>query len=337
MIYPKFLKKGGTIGVVSISDGKVDEFSLARLDNAYDTLRHLGYRICEMGNVRSSYQGRSANSQKRAKYLLELFEDADVDVIMAASGGDFAVEVLSNLSFDKISRHPKWFMGYSDNTVLGFVLTVKYDIASFYSDHISCFGMKEWHCCVENYWNILHGKLIEQKSFERYQSKYLEYETGLEGYCLDKEVQWKNFSGKEIVKIEGRLLVGCLDVLLSLVGTKYDAMSEFLSRYRDEGIVWFLETCELSSEQLIRGLWQLREAGWFRYVKGFVFGRTLYKKSYYGIAYEEALREALCMFQCPVIIDADFGHTDPKMVLINGSYVIVEQNGCKGTLNMVLK
>lgn len=337
MIYPKFLEKGGTIGVTSISDGKVDELSLVRLDNAYDKLKKLGYYIYETENVRSSYHGRSAGGRKRAECLLELFVKEEVDVIIGASGGDFAVEMLPYLDFDKVMSHPKWFLGYSDNTAFSFVLTTKYGIASFYSDNISCFGMEKWHSSVENYWKILRGNMIEQKSFDRYQSNYLQYKTGLEGYCLDKEVRWKNFSKKDVLKIEGRLLVGCLDVLLSLVGTKYDEVAQFVGQYKDEGLVWFLESCELSSEQLIRGLWQLREAGWFRYVNGFVFGRTPYKKSYYGIDYEDALKESLSMLDCLIIIDVDFGHTDPKMTLINGSYVRIEQNGSKGTLNMILK
>lgn len=337
MIYPKFIDKGDYIGVAAPSDGKVNKLDLVRLDSAYQKLRELGFNVLESNNVRCSFKGRSASGRDRAKYLEELFFNDDIKIIISASGGDFLLEILSYIDFSVIIDNPKWFCGYSDNTGLGFVITTMLDIASMYSDNISCFGMDKWHNSVSNFLEILKGNIMEQRNFSRYQSNYLEYKTGLEGYNLDSLVCWRNLNGEDSLKLRGRLIGGCLDVLLSLVGTKYDYVSEFVERYEDDGIIWFLESCELSSEQMIRGLWQLREADWFKYVNGFIFGRPIMRKSFYDIDYEEAIKFSLDVFDVPIIVDVDFGHTNPRMTLINGSYVEIESSKGKGNIKMSLK
>ena len=337
MIYPKFIKDNSTIGVTAPSDGKVDKLDLIRLDNAYSKLKKLGYNIKETNSVRLSINGRSNNAKTRASELEELFNDKNTDIIISASGGEFMLEILPYLNYNIIKNNPKWFCGYSDNTSLGFLLPTVLDIASIYGDNISSFGMDKWHTSINNYLEILKGNIIIQNSFDKYQSTYQEYITGLENYNLDSKVNWINLTGEKEIKLEGRLIGGCLDVLLTLVGTKYDKVKEFINRYEKDGIVWFLESCDLSSEQIIRGLWQLKEAGWFKNTKGFIFGRTVTKKTYTNTSYEDAIKQSLVELNVPIIIDADFGHTSPRMTIINGCYTIITSKSSKGEIKQILK
>ena len=337
MIYPKFLKNNSTIGVTAPSDGKIDKLDLIRLENAYSKLKNLGYSITETNSVRKSNHGRSNEAKKRANELEDLFKDNNIDVIISASGGEFMIEILPYLNYNIIKNNPKWYCGYSDNTTLGFILPTKYDIASIYADNISSFGMDKWHTSINNYLEILKGNIINQKSFDKYQSNYQEYITGLEGYNLNSKVNWLNLTGQKEIKLEGRLIGGCLDVLLTLVGTKYDNVNKFINKYKSDGIVWFLESCDLSSEQIVRGLWQLKEAGWFKYTKGFIFGRTITKKTYTNTSYEEAIKQSLVELNVPIIIDADFGHTTPRMTIINGCYAIITSKNGKGIIKQILK
>lgn len=337
MIYPEFITSKDSIGITAPSDGKTDKLDLKRLDNAYHKLSSLGFNIIETKNVRCSILGRSDTSKNRAKYLEELFQNKDIKVIISASGGDFLIEILQYINFDVIKNNPKWFCGYSDNSTLSFIITTKYEIASMYSDNISCFGMNNWHPSINNYLNILKGNIITQNSFSKYQSSYIEYKTSLEEYNLDKPVNWHNLNNEDKINIEGRFIGGCLDCLLSLVGTKYDNVTNFIEKYKNDGIIWFLESCELSSEQLIRALIQLKEAGWFKYSKGIIFGRPILNKSYYNISYQDAIETSINDLKIPIIIDADFGHTAPRMTLINGSYVQINSTKGKGTLKTILK
>lgn len=336
MIYPKFLQKFDTIAVSAPSDGKTDKLDLIRLDNAYSKLENIGFKIKEDSNVRVSINARSASALVRAKNILNNFKDKDAKAIISASGGEFLMEILPYIDANVIRNNPTWFCGYSDNTALAFFITTALDIATIYSDNISCFGMDNWHDSVYNFLEVLKGNIIIQKSFSMYQSNYLEYKTGLEGYNLDTKVNWCNLNRHKI-SMSGRLVGGCLDVLLNLVGTRYDKVSEFTTRYKDDGIIWFLESCDLTNEQIIRGLWQLKEAGWFSSTKGFIFGRSVFTKTYTNTSYEDAIKTSLEELDVPIIIGADFGHTVPRMTLINGSYAKIKSIDGKGSIEMLLK
>ena len=68
--------------------------------------------------------------------------------------------------------------------------------------------------------------------------------TGLEEFVPEKEVEWRNlppkgFEGIDEIYIQGRILGGCLDILKSLVGTRFDKTVEFAERYYEDGILWF--------------------------------------------------------------------------------------------------
>ena len=336
MIYPKFLQKFDTIAVSAPSDGKTDKLDLIRLDNAYSKLENIGFKIKEDSNVRVSINARSASALVRAKNILNNFKDKDTKAIISASGGEFLMEILPYIDANVIRNNPTWFCGYSDNTALSFFITTALDIATIYSDNISCFGMDNWHDSVYNFLEVLEGNIIIQNSFSLYQSNYLEYKTGLEGYNLDTKVNWCNLNRQKI-RMSGRIVGGCLDVLLNLVGTRYDKVSEFTTRYKDDGIIWFLESCDLTNEQIIRGLWQLKEAGWFSSTKGFIFGRSVFTKTYTNTSYEDAIKTSLEELDVPIIIGADFGHTAPRMTLINGSYAKIKSIDGKGSIEMLLK
>ncbi|MDD6223432.1 MAG: hypothetical protein PUB18_00315 [bacterium] len=133
------------------------------------------------------------------------------------------------------------------------------------------------------------------------------------------------------------MLGGCLDLLVSLVGTQFDYVSEFIERYREDGIVWFFDNAELTSEQLIRALWQLKMAGWFSYTNGIIFGRSMVESSYHDISFEKALKKSLSDFKVPVLWDFDFGHVGPRMTIINGALTIVHYKDSKGSIQFMLQ
>ena len=62
------------------------------------------------------------------------------------------------------------------------------------------------------------------------------------------------------IKMEGRLIGGCLDVLTLLLGTKYDKVQAFTERYKEDGIIWFIEACDLNVMGIRRALWQMEQA-----------------------------------------------------------------------------
>lgn len=337
MIYPKHLEKGYKIGVTAPSAGIEKELDQVRFENAIKQFEALGYPVVATNNVRTCIKGRSSDGPTRAKELMQLIHDPEIRAIIAYSGGDYLMEMLSHVDFDAINKHPKWIQGYSDITGLLFTITTNLDIATIYSNNFSAFGMARWHTSLKDNLSIMEGQDIRQDSFDRYQDGFLTKVTGLEEFALDKEVKWRNlYSSKagqeDELHIKGRALGGCLDVILNLIGTRFDKTKEFIQKYKEDQILWFLESYDLSSEALTRGLWQLKEAGWFEHAAGFVFGRPAFFQSYYDISYDEAVLSVLGELNLPIILDADIGHKPPQFAMINGAFATVQSGKGRGSI-----
>ncbi len=338
MRYPSKLEKGSTIGVTACSAGYESEADLAALANGIRHFNERGYEVLVTDNVYTAYKGRSSDGATRARQLMDLFDHHKVRSVFAACGGDYLCELLPYMDFRGLEADPKWVQGYSDTTGLTFTITTNLDIATIYSYNFSTFGMEPWHRSLEDSVKIMEGTDVVQHSFDRYQDGHLEKVTGLETFDLTQPVEWKNIYGKngnrEELVIKGRLLGGCLDVLLNLIGTKYDKTLEFINRYQEDGILWFLESFDLGSEALVRGLWQLREAGWFQHAAGFIFGRPAMFQSYTDTSYEEAVDTILGELGLPIILDADIGHKPPQFAMVNGAMAEIRSIGGKGSIQI---
>ena len=337
MIYPEFLKENDTIGVTAPSDGITDKVKLKRLDNAIKSFEERGLNIKETPNVRCSVKGRSSSSKERVIELENLYKDKNIKAIICASGGDFLLKMLSDLDLSIIKENPKWLQGNSDPTGLLFAITTNLDIATLYSDNFGCFGMEPWHESLENNLEILKGNIIEQKSFSKYEKGFKDYITGKEPYELTEKVYWKNLNNEDSINIHGRIIGGCLDLIADLFGTRFDKTKDFLEKYKDDGIIWYFDVCELSSESIIRTLWKLKDNGYFKYTKGILFSRVYACNSYYDIPYEEAIYESLKTLNIPIIINTDIGHVSLRMTIINGAIATITSSKGKGKIKFELK
>ena len=119
-----------------------------------------------------------------------------------------------------------------------------------------------------------------------------------------------------------------MDCLVNLTGTRFDKVKEFTEKYKEDGLIWFLESCELNVMSIRRAIWQMKEAGWFSYVKGFLIGRPLcFGEEMFGIDQYRAITDLLAEYQVPIIMDADIGHLAPMMPIVSGSTAEVMVKG----------
>lgn len=341
MIFPRYIKKGDTIAVTAPSHSIDREADQERFLHGKEMLKEAGYEVYFTDNVfkPSDSFGRSGTPQEKAKEFNECIEDKSVSAIISASGGDFLAEMLPYVDLEAVKENPKWFQGYSDNTSLAYYITTKADVATAYGATFSDFGMDPWQECVTRGLGVLEGKVKVQKSFKTFNNGMSEREKEniYRGYGSSGKVCWKNVCGEEDGKITmtGRLLGGCLDVLMNISGTRYDGTLEFMEKYKDDGIIWFLEGYDLAFAPLMEALWKLKEMGWFKYAKGIVFGRPLLypEERFDGFvfpSYETVLKERLGELNIPVIMDADIGHKGPQFVMIEGAMAKVESSKGKG-------
>ncbi|MGN0505444.1 MAG: S66 peptidase family protein [Lachnospiraceae bacterium] len=335
MIFPDNLKQGDTIGVTACSAGNAEVVDLLRADSAAGQLTVRGFRVKETPNVRTDKEGRSSSAKERARQLHSLVTDEQVRMILLAKGGDYLAEMLPYVDYEEIARHPKWYQGYSDPTGLLFSITTKCDMATVYGTNYGDFGMRPWHECLENNIELLEGKRSTQNNFAIYQDGFLKKTTGYEPYQTTQPVKLQSVRGEEKLHMEGRLLGGCLDVLIDLVGTPYENVKGYIEKYCKDGILWYLESFALSRERLPIALWHLREAGWFEHASGFIFGRPAFFDNSTETTYEEAVLEALGCLNVPIVTGADIGHKPPYMTVINGAYGVLDYE--KTTLRLQMR
>ena len=330
MKYAEFLKPGGTIGFIAPSFGCATEPYISRFNNARIKFQEMGYRCVEGPNCRiSSGIGKSNTPEKCGKEINDFFLNDKCDVIISCGGGETMCEDLPYIDYNSIADNPpKWFMGYSDNTNLVFTLPVLCDTAAIYGPCVSEFGQKNWHQSVNDAFNTLTGKSIVSHGFDKWEKDPFDAKSDpLCGFNCTERSSLKimgSARGQSSVKFSGRLIGGCLDILTLLCGTKYDKVNEFCSKYKNDRIIWFIESCDLTSVAVRRSLWSLKESGWFDNASGFIIGRPyLYDDESFGLTQTQAVVEILDDLSLPIILNADIGHLSPMMPVIAGAYAEV--------------
>lgn len=326
MIYPSFLKQGQAIGVTAPSAGVGR--SLDDYEASIAVLQAEGYAIRETASVRVNAL-RAADAPTRARELEQCFADPENAMVMCAAGGDFLNEILPEVSWKKLAAHPKWCMGASDPTGILYPLTVSYDIATLYGMNAGSFDVGTDFAFVRSCLDLLRGRKIVQHSSDWCNPRPGWEQDHLE---LDTPTRWE--SNVPHLRVSGRAVGGCVDVLKDLIGTPYDRTARFVRKYAEDGFIWFLDDFSMSAENLYRTLCQMRSAGWMAHVRAVVLGRVLFESSDTGMTYAEALQRALP--GVPVIWNADIGHTSPAMTLMLGSVAHLNYRDGKAGLRFTL-
>lgn len=362
MRYPEFLPEGGTIGFVAPAFGCSIEPYYSGFEFARKTWSDMGYKMNLGPNcLLAEGIGISNTPEKCGRELTDYYCSKENHVLISCGGGELMCEILDYVDFDKIkAARPKWFMGYSDNTNMTFLLTTMCDTAAVYGPCVSEFRMEDWHPALRDSFGILNGaKATEMTdvSGEKVQSVTVTNYDGWEKeslkdeehplvpYNITEPFAMKAYIGTKNVELdneiifEGRLLGGCMDCLVNLLGTSFDHVSEFVEKYKEDGFVWFIESCDLNVMSIRRAMWQMEHAGWFKYVKGFLIGRPLCgsDQEMLGLDTYRAVTEAVGKYGVPILMDLDIGHVPPKMPVISGSYAKVRAKDNTFTLEMVLK
>ncbi len=361
MRYPQNLQNNGTIGFVAPSFGCQIEPYKSCFENAQNQFSRMGYGL-DLGP--NCYAGEgigiSNTPENCAEELMEYYCSAKNDCLISCGGGELMCEILEYMNFETLKdEKPKWFMGYSDNTNMTYLLATLCDTASIYAPCVGAFGMEQWHESLEDAFGILKGEVGTVKGYGKWERESLKSAENplapyhvteksiLKSYLGNQKVYWKgdtNTSMKEneeLLEIEklhfqGRLLGGCMDCLVNLLGTKFDKTVEFIEKYKEDGIIWFLEACDLNVFAIRRAMWQMEQAGWFQYVKGFLIGRPLAacEQEMMGLDAYDAVLKVAGSKKVPVIMDVDLGHLPPMMPIIVGSMGEVEVSGNEISVTM---
>ena len=331
MRYPEFLRENGTIGFVAPSFGCAIEPYHTAFEHALEKFEGLGYQL-ELGPNCFLDEGIGISNTPKAcgEELNQYYCSDHSDILISCGGGELMCEVVSYMDFDRMKlAQPKWYMGYSDNTNFTFLSATICDTAAIYGPCAATFGMEPWHESLEDAFELLKGQRTHFHNYTMWEKESLkDEEHPFVPYHLTETTRIRNFpEGK--IEMEGRLIGGCMDCLVTLLGTEFDHVKEFTKRYQEDGFIWFLEACELNVMSIRRAIWQMKHAGWFEHVKGFLIGRPLcFGEEMFGIDQYRAVLDLLEDLDVPIIMDMDIGHLAPMMPMVCGAttHVISENN-----------
>ncbi|DAZ94423.1 TPA: hypothetical protein N0F65_002563 [Lagenidium giganteum] len=253
-IKPSRLRRGDTVALLAPSSG-LAALVPHRLEQAKRCIQALGYVVKVYPSVErrpsdnmsvfiesEQAEGRvldpalyspafptygSADGLMRARELMDAFQDPDVRAILCTIGGFNSHESLEYLDFDVIRANPKIFCGFSDITTLHLALAARADLVSFYGPSAICqFG--EFPHPLSYTVEYFSKAVCENEpigaispSTEWTDDKTANWFTQSDIEYVDKMKPNAGYEWLRPGSATGRLLGGCLPVLMNVRGTKY--------------------------------------------------------------------------------------------------------------------
>lgn len=327
MRYAPFIKPGDTLGYIAPSFGcSIDPYKSC-FDNALKNWQEAGYKSLLGPNAYAGEGcGISNTPEKCAEEFMSFYLSQEPAALLSVGGGELMCEILPFIDWDKIKdAGPKWFMGYSDNTNITYPLTTICDVASIYGPCAQSFGMEPMHDFLKDAKALLEGTKLSFEGYGMYEVESLKSKDdplvplNATAPRNIKVFDGEKFSSDKEVHFSGRLLGGCLDSLINLLGTRFDKTRDFIERYKEDGILWFIESCELNPYEIRRAIWQMDNAGWLENCKGFLIGRPGGECDFEELDHIRAYLEPLSKLNVPAILDIDIGHVAPQLPVISGA------------------
>jgi muramoyltetrapeptide carboxypeptidase len=267
---PIRIRPGDTVGVVAPS-GVVQE---ERLASGVRVLEGWGFRVVTGDAVLARRAYLAGSDGARRADVQRMLDDPAVRGIFCARGGYGSQRIVPQLDLRGLSRQPKPIVGYSDATAL-LSAVVQSGVAT------------------------IHGPMVASdlagSSTATSQERLLRMLT-------DPDFLWSADVPVEVRpgRAEGRLVGGCLSVIVTLLGTPW--APDF-----DDGIV-FLEDVHEWPYRIDRLLTQLRQSGILDRVAGVVFGTMAACRSADGIEALDVVRECFADAPHPVGFGVAAGH-----------------------------
>ncbi|MCG2792727.1 MAG: LD-carboxypeptidase [Weeksellaceae bacterium] len=298
--FPKPLKKGDSIAIISPA-GSVE---VAQLENTLALIQSKGYDAVLGENVYANYQNGysfAGTEKQRIKDINWALNDPDISAIWASRGGYGCQHLIQHLDLSEFINTPKWYIGYSDNTVIQSYLLQK-GFASIHGQTIkkAIFGVTE-----KSY------ELI----FDILKEKYPNYT--IESTDFNREGE-----------TAGILVGGNLALIYALLGTQYSF------DFKDK--ILFIEDIGENFYAMDRMIMSLELAGVFKKIKGLIVGgMTSMGKENENENYDQSfdpfvnqlIAERVSKYDFPTAFNFPNGHIFDNRPLIIGSEIKMSVGG----------
>ena len=238
IIRPPALRPGDKVGIIAPASNLKRDL----LEAGVARLRQLGYEPIYSPDIFDRDLYFAGTLERRLREIEEMLARKDIRAMMCARGGYGSNYLLERILFEYFARHPKIFLGYSDNTSL---LTAIHDRTGLVT---------------------FHGPMI---------TKDFASPGGVELTSWNNAVQGVSAWTLPTTEVEvlqsgrarGRIYGGCLSMLVASLGTPYEIQTD--------DTLLFLEDIAAKPYQIDRMIMQLRLAGKLARIRGIIFGEML--------------------------------------------------------------
>lgn len=328
-IIPNKLQKGDEIRVIAPSRN-MSILNDETINIAKTTLENMGFKVTFGKNVyKTEYEEYLCSSiNDRVEDLHEAFKDKNVKAILTVIGGFNVNQILDYIDYDLIKNNPKIICGYSDITALLEAITRKTGLVTYYGPHFSTFGIKLGNEYTIDYFKKM---LVENDSVEVKASNSWSNDL----WFLDQDKrEFENNKGLEVINYgsgKGTIIGGNLCTLNLLQGTSYmPKANDIILFIEDDGEnhETFTKTFDRDFESLIQCLGKGN-------IKGIIIGRAEKSCSMGYEKWQMIFNTKKDLNNIPIIINADFGHTNPMITIPLGGEAII--NATKEEVNIIIK
>lgn len=294
IIFPQSLKKGDKIALISPA-GAVEE---SQLEKGIKLIESNGYEPVLGKHLYTKYSNGynyAGTEKERISEMNWAFNNEEIGAIWASRGGYGCQHLLRHVQLSKFKKKPKWYIGYSDNTV----------VQSF---------------LLKNNFASIHGQTIKTSSFGVTDESY-----DLIFDILKGKKPTYSIAQNELNKVgttTGTLVGGNLALIYALLGTTYSF------NFKDK--ILFIEDIGENFYALDRMLISLDLAGVFRKIKGLIIGgmtnmgdekdNKSYEESFDQFAYK-IISERVSKYDFPVAFGFPNGHIHDNRPLMIGANI----------------
>lgn len=299
-IQPPFLRLGDEVAIVSPS-WAIDE---DKINSAIVFLENWGLKVRTGKNVLKRSGPFAGNDEERLYDLQKMTDDPHVKAVFCSRGGYGTLRIIDRIRFSALKKNPKWFVGFSDITILHLWLSEVIGIPSIHGEMPLNFPEKDK---TPETFSTLHDALFG------------EY----------KHLTWKgtfirpgNFTGE----VTG----GNLSLIYSLIGTKGEPETR--------GKILFIEEVGEYFYHLDRMMTSLRLAGKLEHLSGLIVGgltKMENTKIPWGKSAEATIVESVAGYKYPVLFDFPAGHIDDNRAFYIGKTAQVNLKGDKAKLEYI--
>lgn len=317
--FPTPLEHGDVVAVTSPSSG-VPEALRPRLDIAIRTVEDAGLEVV-LGDCMDGSRHVSAPARQRAEELQSFLVDPAVRAVVPPWGGETAIDLVDQLDWDVIARsEPTWVVGFSDISTLLTPLTLLTGWATLHGPNLmdtpyrNSDGLASWLDIVQ----LPAQSEIVQCSPRRYRQGFVDFvdHPEVSESTLDTPGTWTHLDGDGDVDVQGRLIGGCIEMLVNLAGTRYLDPAPLTAL--GDGLVLYVEAAGHDAATICRHLHGMRLAGFFDGASAVLVGRTE-APPIPSLTQHEAVLDALGGLGVPLLADVECGHVAPYLPLVNGA------------------